>query len=134
MLSGSIAGGKSWRENKGCPLVCRRRRRDVVRDIAKQRAMLLYSLAIESVREGKIERARNYVELGMRILMKARVRKPTYYRRWVCENCHVPLVPGLTVSVRVKGTKRYLLITKRCLLCGWINRTAVSKRESSWES
>lgn len=115
-------------------MVCRRRRRDVVRDIAKQRAMLLYSLATESVREGKIERARNYVELGMRILMKARVRKPTYYRRWVCENCHVPLVPGLTVSVRVKGTKRYLLITKRCLLCGWINRTAISKRESSWES
>lgn len=107
----------------------RRRRRDVVRDLAKQRAMLLYSLAVESVREGKIERARSYVELGMRILMKARVRKPAYYRRWVCENCYAPLVPGLTATVRVKGTRGYILITRRCLLCGWISRTAASRGE-----
>lgn len=109
----------------------RKRGRDVVRDIAKQRAKLLYSLAVENVREGKIERARSYVELGMRILMKVRVRKPVYYRRWVCENCHVPLIPGLTATIRIRGTRGYILITRRCLLCGWINRIAANRRRNS---
>ncbi|MDW8010781.1 MAG: ribonuclease P, partial [Sulfolobales archaeon] len=79
----------------------------------------------------RIDRARAYIELGLRILQKSRARKPIYYRRWVCRKCRTPLVPGATSRVRVRGTRSYLVVVKKCLICGWINRTAASRKRVS---
>lgn len=106
-------------------------KKSLVRDIARQRSLILYSLAIRSVRESRFDRARKYIMRGLKILLKARARKPTSYRRWVCKKCCVPLVPGVTARVRIRGARSHLTIVKKCLMCGWINRTVVSKRSSS---
>ncbi|MCX8184715.1 MAG: RNAse P, Rpr2/Rpp21 subunit [Sulfolobales archaeon] len=100
----------------------------LARDIARQRSLILHSLAIQCVERGNIDRARSYIEEGLKILQKNRARKPAYYRRWICKKCRVPLVPGLTVRVRIRSTHSYLVIVKKCLICGWINRTAVSRK------
>lgn len=104
------------------------RRRSLVRDIARQRSLILYSLSVQSVREGRLDRARGYIMRGVRVLLKNRARKPLLYRRWVCDKCCIPLVPGLTAKVRIRGTRSHVVIVKKCLLCGYINRTAASKR------
>ncbi len=104
-------------------------RRGSVEDIARQRSLILYSLAVERARRGDVERARAYVRRGIEVLLRARARKPPHYRRWVCEKCYAPLVPGVTVRVRVRGTKSYVLVVKRCLLCGWIARTGADRRK-----
>lgn len=109
-------------------LVRRARRRDVPRDIARERCALLYRLAVEEAMKGDLGRARRYVELGLRLLQKYRLRKPVYYRRWVCKNCHAPLIPGLTTLVRVRSTRTHVIIVKRCSVCGWINRTPLRKK------
>ncbi len=103
------------------------RRRSPVEDIARQRSLILYSLAVERIGKGDIERARMYIRRGIEILLRARARKPSYYRRWVCRRCHAPLVPGMTARVRIRGTRSYILVVKRCLLCGWITRTGADR-------
>lgn len=104
------------------------RRRSPVEEIARERSLILYSLAVQRAREGDYERARRYIARGRSILLRARARRPAHYRRWVCRRCLVPLIPGVTARVRVRGTRSYILVVKRCLLCGWIQRTAASKR------
>lgn len=105
-------------------------RKSLIKDIARQRSLILYSLAVRYVKENRFDRAREYIMRGVRILLKARARKPIMYRRWVCEKCHIPLVPGVTARVRIRGTRSHLTIVKKCLMCGWINRTLVSRRKS----
>lgn len=101
-----------------------------VRDLAIQRARILYGLAIEEVRAGRFDRARRYVEIALRLIQKANARKPTFLRRGICKNCLVPLVPGLTATVRLKGNRKYVIITRKCLLCGWVSRVpCLRKRE-----
>ena len=104
------------------------RRRSVARDLARERSLVLYVLAVRCLRDGRADRARDYVRRAVEILRRNRARRPAYYRRWVCERCLAPLVPGLTARVRLRGTRSHVLIVKRCLLCGWISRTAVERR------
>lgn len=106
------------------------RRRDIRRDVARQRSLMLYSLAVQRLRENRVNMARIYIERGLKILARSRTRKPLYYRRWVCRKCRIPLVPGLTARVRIRSTKVYMLVVKKCLVCGWINRTAVSRKST----
>ncbi|MEM1623118.1 MAG: hypothetical protein QW543_03160 [Sulfolobales archaeon] len=107
------------------------RRKSLIRDIARQRSLILYTLAVRCVKENKLDRARKYVMRGVRILLKARARKPVLYRRWICDKCYVPLVPGVTARVRIRGSRSHLTIVKKCLMCGWINRTVVSRKRPS---
>lgn len=105
------------------------RKKSLVRDIARQRSLILYSLAVSSAREGKLNRARMYIERGIEVLLKAKARKPIVYRRWVCERCYTPLIPGVTARVRIRGTRSYVVVVKKCLACGWINRSAADRKE-----
>ncbi len=104
-----------------------RNRRQWIKDLAYQRAILLYRQAVKAVKEGDIELARKYIQLGLRLLQKANMRKPYLYRRWVCKKCKVPLIPGVTVSVRVRRNRKQIIVVKKCLLCGWVNRTPCEK-------
>ncbi len=90
----------------------------LARDIAYQRAFLLYRLAVEEARRGNVDRARRLVEQALEILKRMRLRKPYVLRRMVCKNCLAPLIPGLTATVRLREGK----IVVRCSLCGYIRR------------
>ena len=103
-------------------VVSRYRRKNIIKDLAIQRAKILYSLAVTEVRGGNYERARRYVDIALRIIEKANVRKPLFLRRGACKHCHIPLIPGLTCRVRIRSNRKYIIVTKTCLLCGWVRR------------
>ena len=95
----------------------------VMKDIAVQRALLLYKLAVDLAREGRYSLSRRYIDLGLKLLRKVNAKKPFVYRRWVCGGCLIPLIPGITATVRIRGNRKQVIIVKRCLLCGRVMRT-----------
>ncbi len=94
-----------------------------LKDLAIQRALLLYELAVQSTKEGRYVLARKYIDLGLKLVRKTNARKPLVYRRWVCKRCLIPLIPGLTATVRIRGNRKQVIIVKKCLLCGRVMRT-----------
>lgn len=91
---------------------------------------MLYLEAVKQLRLNRLDRARRYVEIGLRLLAKAKARKPMPYRRWVCKNCGLPLVPGLSATVRVRGDRRYVILVRRCVICGWVSRLPMPRKRS----
>ncbi len=98
-----------------------------IKDLALQRSILLYREAVNALGEGNVDLARRYVKLGLKVLGKGNVRKPAVYRRWICKNCGVPLIPGITATVRVKSGRKQIIVVKKCLMCGWVMRTPCRK-------
>ncbi|MEM0247008.1 MAG: ribonuclease P protein component 4 [Desulfurococcaceae archaeon] len=97
----------------------------MLKTIARERVSLLLDMAFRRVREGDIDLARKYVEIALRVASKARLRLPRTLKRSYCRNCFVPLIPGLTLSVRIKSSGKESRVVYRCLLCGWIRRFVV---------
>ncbi len=97
-------------------------RKKSIKDLAIQRARILYSLAISEAGRGGYDRARRYIDIALRLIEKANARKPIFLRRGICKNCHIPLIPGLTCRVRLRGDRKHIIVTKTCLLCGWVRR------------
>jgi len=103
--------------------------RRIIKDLALQRARKLYTLAVSEVRLGNYDRARRYVEIALNLISKANIRKPMYLRRGVCKNCYVPLIPGLTATVRLRGNRKYIIVVRKCLLCGWVSRVPCPRKK-----
>ncbi len=103
--------------------------RRIIKDLALQRVRKLYTLAVNEVRLGNYDRARRYVEIALNLISKANVRKPTYLRRGICKNCYVPLIPGLTATVRLRGNRKYIMVVRKCLLCGWVSRVPCPRKK-----
>ncbi|ADV65424.1 ribonuclease P protein component 4 [Desulfurococcus mucosus] len=93
-----------------------------IREVARERMMLLYKYSLEEARRGDLGLARRYIEIMLRIAGKAGVRPPKYIRRGYCRRCHTPLIPGLTLSVRIRGRGKGSRVVYRCLECGWTRR------------
>jgi len=108
-------------------------REKYIREIARERVILLYKYSVERAREGDFELARRYIEIMLKIAGKARIKPPRYIRRGYCRRCHIPLIPGLTLSVRVRGSGKSSRLVYRCLQCGWVRRYMIkaSGRRSS---
>jgi ribonuclease P protein subunit RPR2 len=98
------------------------RRRSYNKDLVVQRIRILYNLAVEDTRRGDLEHARMLTSLIKRLSTRNRVRIPVNVRRGICENCGVPLIPGLTSRVRLVQDGNSSKIVMTCLLCGWIHR------------
>lgn len=90
--------------------------------IARERISLLLELAFSMVKRGEVTLARRYVEIALRIASKTRLKLPRSIKRSYCRKCFVPLIPGITLSVRLKSEGRGSRIVYRCLLCGWTRR------------
>lgn len=105
------------------------RKRRLIKDLAIQRAAILYNTSVKMLKLGLVEVARRETELGLRLLRKARARKPLLYRRYVCRNCLVPLIPGLTARVRIRSNRKQVIITLTCLQCGWVMRKPCAKKK-----
>lgn len=97
----------------------------LMKDIASQRAMLLYKMSLEAVRKGDIVRAQRYVEIMLKVAAKGRVRLSRKIKRGVCRKCKTPLVPGVTSSVRLRRKGKVKRLVVRCLVCGWTRRYIV---------
>ncbi len=102
----------------------RRISQNVVNDIGKERMSRLMDLAEVAVREGKIDRARRYVDLARRIGGKCRLHMPK--DRPYCSGCLVPLMPGLNCRVRVDGH----MVRTTCGCCGEIARRPYIREQS----
>ena len=111
-------------------VIARRKGGRGVKDLAIQRALILYSEAVKQLRLGRPDRARRYVEIGLRLLAKAKAKKPMPYRRWVCKNCGLPLVPGLSATVRIRGDRKHVILVRRCIFCGWVSRLPMPRKKS----
>lgn len=103
-------------------------RRRILRDLAIQRMIYLYRLAVEMLREGKEDLARRYIEIMVNISKRTRVRPPRYIKRGYCKKCHIPLIPGLTSRVRIQSEGRGSRVVVTCLRCGWIRRYMIKAR------
>lgn len=104
----------------------RRARSRLVR-IAYERIELLFNMALEKLKEGDFDLSRRYVEIALKIASKAGVKIPLKYRRRYCRRCHILLIPGITLTVRMRSVGRKTRITYRCLSCGWQRRFLVNK-------
>lgn len=107
-----------------------------LRAIAMERVHILYEEAIRRARKGDFNLARRYIKVALKIAGKVRLKLPKSIKRGYCRNCFVPLVPGLTLSVRIHSEGRGSRVVYRCLLCGWTRRFMIktSKRKSKRES
>jgi len=105
-------------------------RERLMKSIARKRVEILFNLAFEKARAGDFDLARRYIEIALRIASKARIKIPRKYKRSYCRKCFAPLIPSLTLSVRIKSEGRGSRVVYRCLLCGWVRRYMVkaSKR------
>jgi len=101
--------------------------RRLVVDIAVQRIKLLWRMSIDMVREGKLDLAREYIDEALKLVKRFRLEKPLYLRRWVCSNCLLPLVPGLTARVRLEPHGKDTRVVITCLICGYIHRLQVRR-------
>ncbi len=110
-----------------------RGRKKLIKDLARQRARILLNEAFNAVKRGEYPLARRYVSLGLKLLRKAGARKPLPYRRMVCKKCLIPLIPGLTCRVRVRRNRKYIIVTKTCLACGWVRRIPCPRKPENLE-
>ncbi|MCS7108178.1 MAG: RNAse P, Rpr2/Rpp21 subunit [Sulfolobales archaeon] len=78
--------------------------------------------ALQAVKSGNVERARRYVGLALKIINRSNTKMPKYLKRGTCKKCLTPLIPGLTARYRVRGVRKYVIISKTCLACGWVSR------------
>ena len=94
----------------------RRISNDKIEKIAAERVSRLAELSQAALREGREDRARRYVTIAIRICQKTRVRMPEGFV--FCKKCHLPLVPGINLRVRVVRER----VISTCRGCGNIRR------------
>jgi ribonuclease P protein subunit RPR2 len=73
-----------------------------VTTVAAERIDRLAALAREAQREGHPDRAREYVRRARRIAERNRLRLPRRVRRFTCDRCDSPLLPGRNARVRTQ--------------------------------
>jgi ribonuclease P protein subunit RPR2 len=80
--------------------------------IARERVELLQSMAREAVREGRDERAREYVRRARRIAERHRLRLPKSFSHSICRACDAFLIPGRNARVRTQSG--HVVVTCDC--------------------
>jgi ribonuclease P protein subunit RPR2 len=81
-------------------------------DIARERIERLESLAREAAREGRDERAREYVRRARRVAERHRLRLPRRFKRFTCDACDAYLRPGVNARVRLRDG--HVVVTCDC--------------------
>ncbi|MBR2254816.1 MAG: ribonuclease P protein component 4 [Candidatus Methanomethylophilaceae archaeon] len=94
-----------------------------LKDIGAERITRLMDLSVQALREGRPDRSTRYVELSRRISAKTKVRMPR--DRPFCKGCMMPLVPGLSCTVRLSDHR----VVTTCSSCGRIRRVPYIKEQ-----
>jgi len=97
------------------------KRKELLRDLAKQRFYTLVDLAFEEARKGRWEVASSLGEQAFRVAKKGGYRVPRKVKRRFCRRCKVPLIPGVTARVRIRN-KGVPTVVVTCLNCGYVRR------------
>ncbi len=84
-------------------------------EIASERIDVLFKLAKECAATD-MKMSREYVRHIKRLSTHSRMKLPKSVKNSVCKKCDSVLIPGLSVSVRVASSKRYVVY--KCLACG----------------
>jgi len=80
--------------------------------IARERIESLHEQARAAVREGRDERAREYVRRARRIAERHRLRLPRAFAHSICRSCDAFLVPG--TNARVRTQSGHVVVTCDC--------------------
>ncbi len=81
-------------------------------EIAAERISMLAERAREAMRAGQDERAKSYVRRARRIAERHRLSLPTRFKRFTCDRCDAPLLPGRNARVRTQSG--HVVITCDC--------------------
>ena len=84
---------------------------------AEERIEILFSSAEHEFRQ-RPDRSRSYMELASKIAMRYNIRMPQNFKRKLCKECYMYLVPGESCKVRVAGGVRSVT----CSCCGSVAR------------
>ena len=82
------------------------------RTIAKERIERLRELAREAARDGKPDRAREYVRRARRVAERQRLSLPRPFTRFTCDSCDAFLLPGRNARVRTQDG--HVVVTCDC--------------------
>jgi ribonuclease P protein subunit RPR2 len=99
-------------------------RKQVAREIAKERIYLLIANALREVKDDG-ELANNQARLAKKIAMRLRLRLPYEIRQLYCKECKQFICPGISARVRT-GRSKTKAIRVTCLKCGHIYRKVIS--------
>lgn len=80
--------------------------------VAEERIDRLHELARAAAREGDDERARSYVRRARRVAERQRLRLPTRFKRFTCDDCDAYLLPGRNARVRIR--EGHVVVTCDC--------------------
>jgi len=94
----------------------RRISKNAVVSIGEERISILAGLSKEALADGNKERARRYVSLAVKIGRKTKAKIPVEFK--YCKKCMIPLVPGVSSTVRLTGGK----VVTTCIECGALKR------------
>jgi len=88
--------------------------------LLKAELQYIYNYTCRLYREGYIDEAINLSKNLVKLAFKYKLG--SYAFKLVCRKCYVPVIPGLTVTYRVKrrGGKSYILT--RCINCGYTRK------------
>lgn len=95
--------------------------------------MRLSQFALSAAREGDFNLSSSVNELIIAISQMTRVRLPRELKRSYCKKCKVTLIPGVTLSVRIRSQGRQKYVVRRCLVCGYIHRLPLDRQSSAEE-
>ncbi|MDR3075448.1 MAG: ribonuclease P protein component 4 [Candidatus Methanoplasma sp.] len=99
----------------------RRISKNAVATMGEERMSILARMSEETLAGGRDDLARRYVSLARRIGMRTKAKMPADFR--YCKKCMIPLVPGISCTVRLTGGKT----VTTCRRCGWLKRVPYSK-------
>ncbi|MGC9072273.1 MAG: ribonuclease P protein component 4 [Acidilobus sp.] len=98
-------------------------------DIIREDIERLSVEAVNAALLGEYRRSSLINELILRMSQANRVRLPRERKLTMCKRCHVSLIPGVTLSVRVRSQGRFRYLVRRCLVCGYIHRLPLANSE-----
>ncbi len=97
----------------------------MVNEIARERIDILLSEARKSL-DHDTKLSRRYTELAWKISMRTKVKIPREQKRYICNACGLPLIPGKNARVRILARDSRIVVT--CLTCGALRRYPFSKK------
>jgi ribonuclease P protein subunit RPR2 len=100
--------------------------KSAAKQIARQRIQVLFQKAKNAYRDNP-QLSSRYIATARKIAMAAKIPLPTVYKRQICKNCNMLLVPGDNCRVRIRQKREpHVVIT--CLSCGCKTRIALKKK------
>ncbi|MFI5412319.1 MAG: ribonuclease P protein component 4 [Candidatus Micrarchaeales archaeon] len=90
-------------------------KKTLVKKIASERIEILFGLADSTIKNDP-ELSGRYVRSLRKIISHYKVKAPKKINNSICTRCNILLSPGLTSTVRVVSSKRY--IAYKCNKCG----------------